>query len=171
MKRPICYQQLFVSIKVCRLVSCDFMTMLGRRHAKSFIRKRADSCLNSWICEYLENMDFQRHCYIVHWHCSQCDGLEYHSNSKRSPLRLLRPARACGIEFHRLHIWFIWKIMDFCSYAGLSELLDWTLLCYGQHHWGVWLIHDTFWKGYPCLAQAYRLMVGILCLTTVKMCK
>ena len=122
MKRPICYQQLFVSIKVCRLVSCDFMTMLGRRHAKSFIRKRADSCLNSWICEYLENMDFQRHCYIVHWHCSQCDGLEYHSNSKRSPLRLLRPARACGIEFHRLHIWFIWKTMDFCSYAGLSRV-------------------------------------------------
>ena len=165
MKRPICYQQPFVLIKVADLCRVT----LWQGWAGGMLNNSSENALiHAWTAG---KYGFSEALLHSHWHCSQCYGLEYHSNSKRSPLGLLRPARACGIEFHRLHIWFIWKIMDFCSYAGLSELLDWTLLCYGQHHWGVWLIHDTFWKGYPCLAQAYRLVVGILCLTAVKMCK
>ena len=127
MERPICYQQLFVTIKVCRLMSCDFMTKLFKWAGVRPNHSSENELIHAWTAGFVNIWKIWIFRYIATWYIVIVVNVMVWSTNpilKRSPLRVLRPACACGNEFHRLHIWFIWKIMDFCSFAGLSRVAE-----------------------------------------------
>ena len=111
MERPICYQQLFVTIKVCRLMSCDFMTKLFKWAGVRPNHSSENELIHAWTAGFVNIWKIWIFRYIATWYIVIVVNVMVWSTNpilKRSPLRVLRPACACGNEFHRLHIWFIW---------------------------------------------------------------